>query len=128
MVASYMVSLLQFGKGGGFVYGILIGVGEGWWLREWYFYWSWGGWWLCLWYLYWGWGRVVASCMVSLLELGTGGGFVYRIFIEVGERWWLRIWYLNWNWGIVVASFMVSLLEVGKGGGFVYGIFIGIGE
>ena len=31
--------------------------------------------------------------MVSLLELGNSSGFVYGIFIGVGEEWWLRIWY-----------------------------------
>ena len=71
---------------------------------------------------------MVASCIVSLLELGKGDGFVYGIFIGVGEGWWLRVWYLYWSWGIVVASYMVSLLELGKDGGFVYGIFIGVGE
>ena len=71
---------------------------------------------------------MVASYMVSLLELGKGGGFVYGIFIGVGQEWWLRIYYLYWSWGIVVASYMVSLLELGNSGGFVYGIFIGVGE
>jgi len=66
--------------------------------------------------------------MVSVLELGKSGGFVYSIFIGVGEAWWLRIWVLFWSWGIMVASYIVSLLELGNGGGFVYGIFIGVGE
>ena len=80
--------------------------------------------------------------MVSLLELGNSGGFVYGIFVGVGEGWWLRIWVLYWSWGIMVASYivsllelgigggsyMVTLLELGKGGGFVYGIFIGVGQ
>ena len=62
MLASYKENLLELGKSGGFVYGILIGVGEGSWLR--------------IWYLYWSWGIVVASYMVSLLELGNSVGFV----------------------------------------------------
>jgi len=75
-----MLSLLELVKGGGFVYGIFILVGE--------------GWWPLIWYLYWSWGSVMALYMVSLLELGKGGGFVYGIFIGVGEGWWLRVWYL----------------------------------
>ena len=47
---------------------------------------------------FWRWGIVVASYMVSLLELGKGGDFVYGIFVEMG-----------------------------KSGGFVYGIIIGVG-
>jgi len=66
--------------------------------------------------------------MRSILELGKSGGFVYSIFIGVGEGWWLRIWYLYRSWGIVVASYIVSFLELGNSGGFVYGIFIGVGE
>ena len=58
-------------KSGGFVYGSFIEVGEGWWLR--------------IGYLYWSWGIVVTSYMVSLLELGNSGEFVYGIFIGVGE-------------------------------------------
>ena len=71
---------------------------------------------------------MVASYIVSLLELGKGGGFVYGIFIGVGELWWLRIWYLFWSWGLVVASYIVSLLELGNSGSFEYGFFIGVGE
>ena len=48
-------------------------------------------WWLRIWYLNWSWGIVVALYMVSLLELGNSGGFVYGFFIGVGEMWWLRI-------------------------------------
>jgi len=71
MLALYKENLLELGKSGGFVYGILIGVGEGWCLR--------------IWYLYWSWGKVVASYMVSLLELRKVRGFVYGIFTGVGE-------------------------------------------
>ena len=95
-----MVSLLELRKSGGFEYCNFFGVGEEWWLR--------------IWYLYWSWGRVVASYMVSLLEMGKSGGFVYGILIGV--------------WGIVVALYMVSFLELGNSGGFVYGFFIGVGE
>ena len=71
MVASYILFLLEWGKRGGFVNGIFIGVEEEWWLR--------------IWYLFWSWGIVLASYMGSLLELGKSGGFLYVFFIGVGE-------------------------------------------
>ena len=64
MVASCIVSLLELGKGGGFVYGIFIGFGEG--------------------------GGFVYGIFI---EVGNGGGFVYGIFIGVGVGWWLRVCY-----------------------------------
>ena len=57
--------------------------------------------------------------MVFLFEVGKGGGFVYGIFIAVGEGWWFCVWHFYLSWGRVVASYMVSLLKLGKGGGFV---------
>ena len=93
MVASCLVSLLDLGKSVGFVYEKFIGVGEGSWLRIWYFFEDGEEWWLRVWCLYWNWGRVVASYIVSLLELGNSGGFMYGTTIGVGEGWWLCIWY-----------------------------------
>ena len=80
-----MVSLLELGENGGFRYGTTIGVGEGCWLRIWYFFGDEEVWWLRKWYLYLSWRIVVPSYTVSLLELGKSVGFVYGKFIGVGE-------------------------------------------